>query len=188
MEFLTRADLEGNKQEPKTLYENEFMKVIEVDGWSVVEEKDSVVCIPYLKETGKILLRYEPIPPFQLINPNVEKYVTIMSETMEEGEEPMDTLRRGLKEEFGIELNANVQAEILTPIFCNKGNTRKYHICILPLMNYDYHQMEPTTDGSEQEKKAQNVALQLNEINAVVIYDLITRYCIDLFKTHYSLF
>lgn len=188
MEFLTKADVDGTKEIPTTLYKSEWINVIDIHGWAAVEEAEAVVCIPYLKETGRILLRYEEIPPFKLKNPNIEKYVTIMSETMKDGEEPIDTLRRGLKEEFGIELNQSVQPEILTPIFCNKGTTKRYHICILPLMSYEFNQEEPTTDGSDAEKKAQNVALQLSEVDKVIIYDLITRYCIELFKTHYSLF
>jgi hypothetical protein len=188
MEFLTKADLDGSKQLPKTLYENEFIKVVDVDGISAVQEMDSVVCIPYLKESGKVLLRYEPVTSFQMINPTIEKYVTIMSETLKENESPEDALRRGLKEEFGIHLEANVKVEILTPIFTSKGSTKRYHICILPLMNYEYEQQEPITDGSVQEINSKNVALQLNEVNSIMIYDLITRYCLDLFKTHYSLF
>lgn len=188
MEFLTKADLDGSKEQPKQLYSTQWLDVIEVNGWTVVDEKEAVVCIPYFKETGKVILRYEEIPTFKIKNPSIEKYVTVMSETMEQGEEPIDTLRRGLKEELGIVLNQTVKPEILTPIFCNKGTTKRYHICILPLMSYEFEQQEPTTDGSAQEKSAKNVALQLNEIDAVIIYDLITRYCIDLFKKHYSLF
>ena len=77
--------------------------------------------------------------------------------------------------------------EIISPIFLNKGNTSRYHICILPLMNHNYEQIEPT-EVEKLQMKNSNIVLNISEIKNIIIYDLISRYTLDIFKQHYSLF
>jgi hypothetical protein len=81
----------------------------------------------------------------------------------------------------------DVNINILAPIFINKGNTARYHICILPLMEHQYEQLIPN-EVEQLQMKNNNLIINISEINNLIIYDLITRYCIDLFKNHYSLF
>ena len=100
MEFLTKADLDGSKEQPKQLYSTQWLDVIEVNGWTVVDEKEAVVCIPYFKETCKVIFRYEEIPTFKMKNPNIEKYVTIMSETMEAGETLFSLILKNIKQRY----------------------------------------------------------------------------------------
>lgn len=173
---------------PKVIFDSGYLKVLDINNYHAVQENDMLVCIPYFPETGNILLRYESIPTYNFIVPQADKFVCIMSETFKDKETPREALKRGLKEEFGIIINDNVNADILTPIFSNKGNTARYHICILPLMSYDYEQVKPEGDGTEYEMTASNISIQINEINNLIIYDLITRYAIDLFKKEYALF
>lgn len=187
-QFLTKEDLDGTKKKPTVIFDSGYLQVLDVDGYHAVQEHDMVVCIPYFKESNTILLRYEEIPTYNMIKPEMDKFVTIMSETIKDGEQIEDCLRRGLKEEFGIVLESNYVPEILAPIFMCKGNTARYHICILPLMSYEYDQQMPEGDGTEHEKTANNVSVNINDLKNVMIYDLITRYALDIFKQEYSLF
>lgn len=186
MQFITKAEL--SRVEPKELFNSGHIKVVDINGYHSVMEGDMVICIPYLVEQNSIMIRYEEVPTYELIQHGIEKYIVAMSETFKDGEQPIDALKRGLKEEFGIALKDSVQPEILTPLFASKGNTARYHICILPLMSTDFEQIIPEGDGTEHEMRAHNVSVNIAELNNLIIYDLITRYCIDLFKKYYSLF
>ena len=174
-----------NKVKPKDMYDAGQLKVIDVAGSIAVQEPDVVVCIPYLTEKNSILLKYENVPAFELVKPEIDKYVNAVAISIDNGETPKDALRRGLLAEFGLQLKDAHSPEILTPIFIKKNNTSRYHVCILPLMSYDYEQVQP---NDELTMKSSNLVLNINELSNVIIYDLITRYAIDLFKKEYSLF
>lgn len=175
------------RKEPKVIFDATSLQVLDINGYTAIQEQDMVVCIPYLIEKNSILLRYENIPPYELIRPEIDKYVNVMSTVINKEETPLDALKRGLLNEFGLQLKEDFKPEILSPIFNNKGNTSRYYICILPLMDYDYEQVEPT-EIQKIEMKNSNIILNISEFNNVIIYDLITRYTVDLFKKHYSLF
>jgi hypothetical protein len=175
-----------NKVKEKIIYSAGYLDLIDIDGYKAVRENDMVVCIPYLVESNQILLRYENVPTFELIKPEVSKYINVMSKVI--GTTPVEALREGLAKEFGIVLKDDVSPEILTPIFINKGNTARYHICILPLMSYQYEQTRPEDNATLLEMRDNNAILNITELNNIIVYDLITRYCLDLFKKSYSLF
>lgn len=175
-----------NKVKSTELFNAEYLKVLDIDGYTAIQENDMVVCIPYLVESNTVLLRYENIPPFELVKPEVTKYINVMSSVITTT--PEESLKAGLLKEFGIELNENKKVEILTPIFSNKGNTSRYHICILPLMSYDYQQIRIEDEIITMGMKENNALINVTELNNVIVYDLITRYCIDLFKKEFSLF
>jgi len=174
-----------NKIAPTVDYDGGYIKVLNINGYNAVQEKDMVVCIPYLVESNSLLLRYEHIPAFELVKPEIEKYITVMSTVVDNDVE--ESLRKGLEQQFSIILKDTKKPEILQPIFINKGNTARYHICILPLMSYDY-EMVREDDAKVMEMKDNNIIVNINEINNLIIYDLISRYTIDLFKKEYSLF
>lgn len=176
-----------NKVPAKVEYDGGHLQILNINGFTAVQEKDMVVCIPYLVEQNKIIMRYEDVPTYNLIKPEMDKFITVMSTVMEKDEFPKDALKRGLEKEFMIKLKDSCNPEILDPIFINKGNTAMYHICILPLMTYDYEQEKPS-DDMVMEMKASNILININELNNYIIYDLITRYTMDLFKKEYSLF
>lgn len=173
------------RTEAKTVYDAGHFQVIDINGYVGVQEPDMVVCIPYLIEQKKIMLRYENIPTFQIVNPGIDKYVNVMSTTIEKHETPSDALKRGLSHEFGIELK-NIQEQIFQPIFINKGTTARYHICILPLMEHNYQMLEPG-EVQKREMINSNILIGLHELKNVVIYDLITKYVVDIFKNEYAL-
>lgn len=175
------------KKEPEMVYDAGNLQVLDINGYTAIKEPDMVICIPYLVEKNTIILRYENIPPYNLIKPTIEKFVTSMSTVIEKHETPEEAMKRGLANDFGLKIKETCNIEILAPIFLNKGNTASYHICILPLMSHDYEEFTPT-GIQELNMKDNNIMLHIKEMNNVIIYDLITRYSINLFKQYYSLF
>lgn len=183
MELLSNIE----KKETNVIFDAGHLQILDIAGYSAIQEQDMVICIPYLIEKNQILLRYENIPSYNLKKPEIDNFITVMSTVIEKEETPDTALRRGLLKEFGLKLTNEYKSEILTPIFLNKGNTASYHICILPLMSYDYEEHIPS-EVEQLDMKANNVIIHINELKNVIIYDLISRYTIDLFKQHYSLF
>lgn len=175
-----------NKVKSTELFAKDYLRVIDIDGSTAIQELDMVVCIPYLVESNTILLRYENIPSFELVRPEITKFINVMSQPIDTT--PEEALKKGLLDKFGIELNEKKKLEILTPIFSNKTNTSRYHICILPLMSYDYQQIRIEDEVVTMGMKENNALINITELNNVIVYDLITRYCIDLFKKEFSLF
>jgi hypothetical protein len=175
------------KKETKVTFDAGHLQVLDIAGYTAIQEQDMVVCIPYLVEKNQILLRYENIPPFNIKRPEIDKFINVMSTLIEKNETPVDALKRGLLSEYGLKISDNTKLDILAPIFLNKGNVASYHICILPLMSYDYEEHVPL-DIEKLNMKENNIIIHINELKNIIIYDLISRYSIDLFKQHYSLF
>ena len=49
---------EFDDSKEKVLYKDEHFQIIQFEDWSILKERDTVVCIPYLIETNQIVLRY----------------------------------------------------------------------------------------------------------------------------------
>lgn len=179
-------ELEPNKRE-KVAYSNDYMKVIDYEGWSLIKEKDLVVCIPYFIETNQFLIRQEYIPTFKY-DSGQEFHITVLSGGIESGEDAIMTLRRELEEEAGIILNDNYSNyESLKPLYMSKGNMSKYNPFILPISERDYKQVVPTTDGSKEEKKSKSALLDVKYIDKLEVSDLITGYMLFELKKYLNI-
>lgn len=183
----TKKVQETAEENNKTLWENDYLRVFETEGWTAVEEKDMVVTIPYLVEYNQVVLRLEDIPPFKTKFPEMEHFVTCVSGSMEKGETPKQTLLREVKEETGIVIKEDFDVEFARPLFASKGNTAQYHICILPLYEKDYYEVIPEGDGSESEAKSKNVKLDVKFLNQVTTNDLITTHLLGLVKKYINM-
>lgn len=185
MNFLTNQDKTTDKKpKPKTLFESEYLKVVDIWGYKAIQENDMIICLPYLVEKNIILLKYEEIKSYEFIEQMYDKWIVTMSKIINTDEEPVNALKTGLMEEFGIELKDNITPEIQQPLFITKGNTARFYICILPLMEHNYEQLQPSSENKEMSKI---ISLSLKDINNILIYDMVTKCSIDLFKKEYAL-
>jgi len=182
MELLSNT---MNKVKSTVKFDAGQIQILDIQGTVAIQQKDMVICIPYLSEKNTLFMQYKNVAPFELIKPEISKYITVMSEVVETT--PEAALKTGLEKNYGIVLSENKKFEILQPIFINTSNTARYHICILPLMSYDYEQIYKE-DSDAMIMKNSNVLINSSELNNYIIYDLISRYAIDLFKKEYSLF
>ena len=167
----------------KVLYKDDNMKVIDYENWSVIEEKDTIVCIPYLIETDQIVLRYEYIPPFKHSD-GQEYHITVISGGVERGETPEKALLRELEEEAGIVLREGYTIEFMKPLFKTKAHNNKYHPCILTLSENDYHEVVAKGDGSKTESLSKSVKVDVKYIKSLNTSDLITDYMLDKVKKY----
>ena len=171
------------KIKDEILFDNDYIKLIDYEGWSIVEEKDLVVCIPYFIESNQFLIRYEYIPTFKYVD-GQEYHITVLSGGVEKDETIENALYRELEEESGIVVNENYQLDQLKPLFINKGHVNKYYGYILPLNEKDYDEVVPTGDGSEAEKLSKSVKVDVKYVDSLNTSDLITDYMILKLKEY----
>jgi 8-oxo-dGTP pyrophosphatase MutT (NUDIX family) len=189
MEKFTKLKNEINQidnRKEKVLFNDNNMKVISVEDWSVISEKDVVICVIHLIETNQIVLRYEYIPTFKYVD-GQEYHVTVLSGGIEKGETPERTLYRELEEEAGIVLKDDYKIEFMKPLFMTKGHINKYYPCILTLAENDYHEVIAKGDGSKAEKLSKSVKIDIKYINSLNPSDLITEYMLEKVRRYLNL-
>jgi hypothetical protein len=59
------------------LYDDEHIKIVKYEDWSVLTGKDCVICIPYLIELNQFIIRQEYIPTFKYIE-RISVYMSLV--------------------------------------------------------------------------------------------------------------
>lgn len=183
MELLSKL----KNKKPKVIFEADDFQVLNVMGESKVQQKDKIVCLPYFTDKNELLFRYTENHTFNIKRPEIDKFIKVLTTTINKDESPNDALKRDLEDKFGLILEEQTHVEILPPIYLSEDNTCRIYFCVLPLTIADYEQIVPAED-KKMKMKNNNVSVHINELKNIIVYDLITRYTIDLFKHHYSLF
>jgi 8-oxo-dGTP pyrophosphatase MutT (NUDIX family) len=177
---------EVKKKDDSVIFEKDYLKVIDKDGWLYIEESDSVCVVPILIEENKVLLRMEVIPPFHSVDGR-EHHLTCISGTIEEGEKPEECLVRELEEEAGIVLRDGVVVEIFDVVYKSKTGASRFHLCILPLSVYQYDETIAKGDGSKLEALSKTVGVSVKNINNLAPSDTVTKLLIEEAKKYLNL-
>lgn len=165
------------------IFSGATFNVAKTDGWEIVVEKDSVIIIPHFIENNEVLIRKEWIPTYRYREPEKEYFLTVISGTMEDGEDDIQAIRRELQEETGIQLNTLYSSfKKLGEFYLTKGNCGKYRVYYLPIGVNDYTRTVAMGDGSEAEEKSFTVRLDLKFLNDVIAPDMVTAYSLEKLK------
>ncbi len=188
MEKFSRLKTKNVFKEGKenVLYSDKSIKVIDFEDWSIIKEKDLVVCIPYLIESNEIIMRYEYIPTYKYVD-GQEYHLTLVGGQVEKDETIENAMLRELEEEAGIVINENYKLEQLKPLYMTKGNTTKVYPFIIPLNEREFKEIVATTDGSKVEKMSKPVKISAKFINSLKTSDLITDYMLLKLKEYMNL-
>jgi 8-oxo-dGTP pyrophosphatase MutT (NUDIX family) len=183
MEKFTKYQKNNIEIKPELKYDG-YIKILKFKDYEIADETDMVIILPYLIEKEFILLRIEPIPTYELSFPEAktDKFITVISGTMEKGETPEKTIKRELYEEAGIVLSSVKNLNIEEPVAVSKGNKAKYYCCFLELNEGEYKQTIAPGDGSISEKNSKTISVPIKDIDNLNTYDLITRYMLTKFK------
>ena len=178
------SKIKKKKKEKKlydVLYDAEYFTVKKKDNYVFIDESDSICVVPILIQQNRILLRAEYIPSFN-IRDNQERHLTCISGTIEEGENPENCLRRELVEEAGIILRDDVVVEFFDVLYKSKTGSSQFHLCILPLMDYQYEETIASGDGSDVEEMSRTVTVENRHLNNLFPSDIVTKLLISEVK------
>jgi len=176
----------SSKNHKRVKYSNDFMKVIEYEDWSLIEQKDAVFCIPYLIEKNQFIIRKEYIPTFKYRDGN-EYHLALVGGGIEEGESPETALLRELQEEAGLVLSDTYKLNFEPPFFFNKGQVNKVYFSIMNLTSRDYDEIPIRGDGSRTESLSHTVGVDLKYLNNLIPSDIITDWGLMKFRSYLNI-
>lgn len=178
---------EEDAQQPKkddSKFKNNDFEVIEYDESDIIISKNELIVLPYLKDDGFILMKYEKVPAFSYKYKDAgnklagyQFFLSCIRSVMDDKENDVQNVRRALYEETGLVLSTNVAIEIDKILFKNNINVGQYYFCQLNLSYSDYKQTSLKTDNENRVIK-----VSLGDLDEIKSYDLITDYMILRFK------
>lgn len=184
--FSTLKPENSKKSEEKVLFEEDSFKVIKYEDWSIVNNKDVVICIPFFTELNKFIIRQEYVPSFKFRD-GQQQHLSCVMGSIEMGETPEEALYRELQEEAGIVLRDGYKIEFDKPIFFMKGVANKFYPAIIPLTENDYHETKILGDGSLLEKMSSTAKIDTKYLNSMNSSDLVTEYMIGKLKDYLNI-
>lgn len=185
MEKFSKLKINSGFEEDKekVLFDGDYLKVVDFEGSKILKEKDTVICIPYLIEENKIILRHEYVPSYKMAD-GEDYHMTVISGGIEIGETPEKALYRELEEEAGIVVRTGYKPEALKPLFIFKTSSNKYYPYLLSLTGTDFQETMAKGDGSNLEKKSKSVKVDVKFLKSINASDLITEYMISKIKKY----
>jgi hypothetical protein len=182
MEKFSNLKPEKEKKD-ESKFKNDNFSIIDYNKSDIILSKDELVILPYFKDDGFILMKYEKTPAFSykykdlMSHKNNEFFIRCIKGYVNNKENAIQNVRRMLFEQTGLVLGTNTSIEIDKILFKTDVNTGQYHFCILNLSYSDYQQ---TTLKYTDENKI--IKISLGDLDELKTHDLVTDYMLLKFK------
>jgi 8-oxo-dGTP pyrophosphatase MutT (NUDIX family) len=186
MEKFSNIKPKEKLQKEEVLFKGDDFKVLQFEEWPIIEKKDFVICIPYLMEENKFVIREEYIPSYKY-KEGQQMHLACVGGRIEKGETPEEALIRELQEEAGIVLRDGINIEFDKPLFVSKEATQKFYPCILPLTSKDYDEITIYGDGSLLEKMSNTAKVEKRYVQSMIPSDVITEFMLMKLKNFLNL-
>lgn len=175
---------EDKVQKDSFKYKNDDFEVIDYDESDIILSKDEMVILPYLKDDGFILMKYEKIPAFSYKYKDISSYKSsanyflgCIKGFINEGDTDTQNVRTILYEQTGLVLSTNVSIEVDKVLFKTDKNVGQYKFCILHLSYNDYKQTSLKTHNEQSDPdKIRVIKVSLGDLDEIRSYDLVTDY------------
>ena len=174
------------KKDEEVVYDSGELKVIKFQNYNIIKEKDGVVCIIYLINENKVILRQEYVPSF-LYADGQEYHISLVGGGIEKGETPEEALLREIQEEAGIVIRNDFKLEIEPPLYPCKSHANKYYYSLITLTDNDYHEVMVKGDGSKLEDMSKAVKIDVKYIKHLQVSDMVTQFVIDKMLAHLNI-
>lgn len=151
------------------LWAGDYVSVISPNDspYEALFENDSVHVLPVDVETGEVFLREELCPPYSIKeeDESIERWFTVISGGVENGETPEEAALREVREESGIRIaDAEYDLVPLTPERIPYMKATSARMTLYTLVLYKYEMDEPEGDGTEYESKSETKTVPLSSI------------------------
>lgn len=184
MQKFTKIEQPKPETTPETLYQSDYFKIIQKDGWQFdANPFDYVIAIVYLANHMELVFRLEKIPPFQHRHPDFDRFLTVISGTKDANEGFEDCLFREIFEETGIIIPKSYnEHKLLQSLFISKATSAKFHIYWVPITDNDYRIERAPGDGSKTEQQSTSFRIHINQLRTLKPLDMVTSLAIELAK------
>ena len=168
---------EPKREENEDLFKNDEISIIKFDEKDIIISNAQVVILPYFKDEGFILLKYEKCPAFKFKFKDkseyndVDFYLTTIKDDYDDDQTPTQNVRRILHEKSGVVLNNLFPIEIDKVLFKDENNVGQYHICLLTI---NYNDFKQSSVKVTEENRV--VKVSLGDIDSIKVHDLVTDY------------
>jgi len=164
-------------EENEERFKNDDLSIIKFGDSEIVISEAQIVILPYFKDDGFVLMKYEKCPAFKFKYKDkseyntIDYYLTSIRADYNDDETPTQNVRRVLYEKTGVVLNQLFPIEVDKVLFKDINNVGQYNICLLEINYNDYKQS--SVKVTEENRV---VKVSLGDIDNIKIFDIVTDY------------
>ncbi len=181
MEKFTKIEKQKDKIETKEepIFQNSLLKIKKLNDSVYIEEKDQIVCIPYLTEQNQIIVRQEENAVYESID-GQQLHISPLSTSVSDEYDMKWELMKMLETKVGIVIRDKYPFEFEAPLFESKNSTKRIFFSILPLSESDYHQVLLSDDLHKDKQKL--IKIDAKYIRNLHPSDIITEMALNKVK------
>jgi len=180
------------KEENNLMFKGNKTNILNYQDNEIILEKDTIAILPYFKDEGFILMKHEYNLAYQYKLKNFNNYknetnfLTCITGSVEENESIIQAMRRELYEETGIVLSEFFPLTIDKKFFKTKNNISTYYPFLLEISNQEYKSTTVVGKDKQDKDLSKTIKIDINNINDIQTFDLITEYLLLRLKTEYN--